>query len=185
MHIDPVWPAGASQILISNDGAFGAAGGTQTLALTPHINWTLKQTGPERLPKTVYVRFLGVGMDTQNFTDDIILDQSPPTLQSASLVGGGPAGTASVATVGTTKTRRPPRGRSYSVKIRARDTIAGLCAVGVSARRTGGTITSIANCHRKGIQRLSKVVRVTATTKPAYLRVRNSAGSWSSWRKLN
>jgi PKD repeat protein len=77
VQVDLVWPSGATQVVLSNDGGFGPAGGTMTLLLTAQVSWTLRQTGPERLPTTVYVRFLGAGIDTQNFTDTIILDQTP------------------------------------------------------------------------------------------------------------
>jgi PKD repeat protein len=176
VQVDLVWPSFATQALISNDGGFGAAGGTMALALAPKVPWTLEQTGPERLPKTVYVRFLGAGIDTQNFTDDIILDQTPPTLESAQLLGGAGAGAASFARAGR---------HSYRIKVNARDKLVGVCAVNASTRKSGGTVVTVKSCHDKGIQRLAKTVTVKASARPRYVRVRNSAGDWSRWLRLS
>src|SRR4029079_5718565 len=50
-----VAPPGTTSLLIANDvGSVGAL--PQPLAST--VDWTLDSSGPERLPKTVYVRFL-------------------------------------------------------------------------------------------------------------------------------
>ena len=53
------WPRLAETALVSNDGGFGAAGGTETVGLAARIPRTLASSGPERLPKIVYVRFRG------------------------------------------------------------------------------------------------------------------------------
>jgi PKD repeat protein len=169
VELEPVWPAGASRALVSNDGGFGTAGGTMTVPLTARIPWTLKQTGPERLPKIVYMRFLGVGVDTTNFTDDIILDQKPPTLQSADLVGAS----------------RGKRGkRIFRVRLKAKDTIVGVCALQLSAKRMGGTVIAVSNCHKKGVTHYAKTLDVKLSSAPVYARVKNSAGSWSTWHQL-
>lgn len=77
VQLDLVWPPFAKEALISNDGGFEPAGGTATDAAAPQVPWTLEQSGSEQLPKTAYLRFLGAGIDIQNFTDYIILDQTP------------------------------------------------------------------------------------------------------------
>jgi len=175
VQIDLVWPGAATQVILSNDGGFGAAGGTSTLPLASEVPWTLEQTGPERLPKTVYARFLGAGIDTQNFTDDIILDQTPPTLQSAQLVGGGSAATAA---------SKRAKTRSYRIKVRAQDKLVGVCALDASPRKSGGTVVTLRNCRYKGILKVAKTVTVKLASRPRYVRVRNSAGSWSRWLTL-
>jgi PKD repeat protein len=177
VQVDLVWPQFATQALISNDGGFGAAGATMTLALAAQVPWTLEQTGAERLPKTVYVRFLGAGIDTQNFTDNIILDQTPPTLQSAQLVGG--AGTSAASSA-----RAKPKAHSYRIKIKAQDKIVGVCEVDASAKKSGGTVVTVKSCHGEGTLSLAKTVTIKMTAQPKYVRVRNSAGDWSRWLKL-
>jgi hypothetical protein len=176
-----VWPADASQALIANDGGFGVAGGAKTLQLAAQVPWVLPRTGADRLPKTVYVRYLGAGLDLNTFTDDIILDETAPTLQSVSLVGTP----ATPAMVSHATTRRRPRLHGYRVRVRGKAAIAGICAVGASSRRSGGQVTTIANCHHKGIVARSRVVVVRSTNRPRYLRVRNSAGTWSRWQRLH
>jgi hypothetical protein len=71
-----VWQLGDNTVLLSNDGGFA---GAEPLPVSAHTPWRLDSSGPERLPKTVYARF---GAGTQTFTDDIILDETEPTLSS-------------------------------------------------------------------------------------------------------
>ncbi len=81
-------PAGATQVLISNDGGFGSGAVQGPVLGSDTYSWTLDSSGPERLPKDVYVRFTGPGLDaTQTYSDDIVLDQRPPGAPSASLSG--------------------------------------------------------------------------------------------------
>jgi len=68
-----IYPPGAEQMSISNDGGFVASS-----FISPEnvISWILESSGPERLPKTVYIRFLGQGINANLiYTDDIILDE--------------------------------------------------------------------------------------------------------------
>jgi hypothetical protein len=95
--ISVVWPAGGWNLLLSNDGGFQNA---ITFPLAPQIAWRLDSSGPERLPKTVYVRF---GASAQTFQDDIILDETQPRLKSVSVQG--PA-SVSVAVAAATKNVR-------------------------------------------------------------------------------
>lgn len=171
--LQPVWPLGSMSIFISNDGGFGATGNAKTVPLSTSIPWKLRQTGIDRLPKTVYIRFLGAGIDTQNFTDDIILDETAPTIISASILGA-PASAASAASAS----------HHFRIRLRAADKIVGLCAVQTSTKRSRGTLTDLRSCRRKGILQLSGSIRVTAPARPRYVRVENSAGSWSRWLRL-
>jgi hypothetical protein len=69
-------PQGATEATISNDGLVNPT----TVPLNGElVSWTLDSSGPERLPKTVYVHFKGPGIDsTAQHTDDIILDETAP-----------------------------------------------------------------------------------------------------------
>ncbi len=171
-----IWPPGAQSALISNNGGFGASGGTKTMALTPHIQWTLQQTGPDRLPKTIYVRFLGAGIDYVNFTDDIILDEQAPTVTSAQLVTSG----ASTSQAQPARTSR----RRYRIRIAATDKIVGLCAVAASIDRRASAIVRLRSCHRRGLAHVSATESFLLSGPPRYVSVLNSAGSWSRWRRV-
>lgn len=174
VELDPVWPVYTSSILIANDGGFGSTGDTADDPLATAIPWTLHSTGADRLPKTVYLRFLGAGVDLVTFTDSIVLDETPPVVSAARLLRGGSA----------VHSGRRARTTAYPLDISARDTIVGLCAVAASTHRAGGTIVRLGSCHERGIARLHRVIALKSTAPPRYVRVLNSAGSWSAWRTL-
>ncbi len=74
-------PSGTTKVLVSNDGGFEDS---SEFGVTSTLSWTLSSSGMERLPKTVYVRFAGTDINpSQSFTDDIILDQTRPTVTRA------------------------------------------------------------------------------------------------------
>jgi FG-GAP-like repeat/PKD domain/FG-GAP repeat len=171
-----VWPAFASNALVSNDGGFNTAGGTTTTALTPTIPWTLRSEGSERLPKIVYVRFPGSLDPTQTFTDDIILDTTTPVVQSASSTGS--ATTASVASAHRHK------GRVFRVRLHATEKLSGISAAQFSTRPSGGITVTFTDRAHQGIQRLARVVKVAMAKRPRYVRVRSAAGNWSKWHRI-
>jgi FG-GAP repeat len=170
--IEAAWPAGTQSILMSNNGGFRTD--TQTVAPAATIDWTLEQTGADRLPKTVYVRFLGVGQDDINFTDDIILDETAPTMESATVSGPG---TAQASAARATKLK------TYRLRLKAKDHLVGVCAVATNQRRSasGEALTTLTSCKARGILRLSRTVDLKLGTAPRYVRVQNSAGDWSRW----
>ena len=135
------------------------------------------------LAETVFVRFLGAGIDAQNFTDDIILDQTPPTLQAAQLLGATVVRSPSLSSASFLRTST--KLRRYRIKVKARDQIVGVCAVATSSRKSGGALVAVKNCHKKGTLRLAKTVTFKLGERPRYVRVRNSAGSWSRWLRLS
>ncbi len=74
------YPAGTRSIKISNDGGFS---GATEISPATSVSWRIISSGSERLPKTVYVRFGGPGIDgSQTYSDDIILDETPPEIES-------------------------------------------------------------------------------------------------------
>lgn len=69
------WPRAASSLLISNDGGFIPAG---SMPVKMRIPWRLDPNGPERQPRTIYVRF---DNDPQTYQDDIVLDRRQPVVR--------------------------------------------------------------------------------------------------------
>src|SRR3954453_2136849 len=93
-------PDAATAVLLDNDGGFAHAF-SFPVASPDRYDWKLDSSDPERLPKTVYARFSGPGVDgTKTFSDDIILDETPPVLTAATLRGGTLRVTARDATSG-------------------------------------------------------------------------------------
>jgi NHL repeat-containing protein len=148
-----VWPRCSATVLVSNDGGFGAA---RSLGVAANLKWRLDSSGPERLPKTVYVRFDGTAV---NYTDDIILDETAPVVSSARLMSTPAAATAA---------------RTYRIRLRAKDRTSGVARVQTAARRGGPSAA----------RRYSTRLRVRATRAPRFVRVRDRAGNWSRWRSL-
>lgn len=153
-----VWPAGASTMLISNDGGFRNA---TSVAVAKNVDWKIRSSGPDRLPKTVYVRFVGDGIDeTKTFTDDIILDETAPVILSARVTYIG----------GARMLVRRPKG-TYRVDLRAKDNLAGIDSV----RLKLGSKTIVSRDYR---------ARLLVTDQPIAVQVCDGAGNWSDWRQL-
>jgi hypothetical protein len=148
--VDAIWPLGARTLTLSNDGGFH---GAATRDIAAHVDWTLDSSGPERLPKTIYVRF---GASSQTFTDDIILDETPPALTGATFAPSAASAAAAKRTV----------------VLKARDQTSGVRSVQAAAKRGRAAKTL----------RYAKRVRVPSTAR--VIRVRDRAGNWSAWRKI-
>ena len=149
-------PDAASELFVSNDGGFTRPF-TSPLQPSFRYAWSLDSSGPERLPKTVYVRFAGTCVDSsQTFQDDIILDETPPTLRTPSVQA--PA-----------KGRRGP----LSLTLKAADTLSGVSSVEV--RRANAQIFAA---------RYKRKVRLTGSPNKLTVRVRDGAGNNSPWKKV-
>jgi hypothetical protein len=99
--VSSVWPPLASSVRLSSDGGFGDA---ETLPVDADVPWTL-ETDSERLPQTVYARFLDGASGPETYQDDIIVDTSLPSVMSARLAS------------------------SRTIKLQARDGVSGLAKV--------------------------------------------------------
>ena len=153
-----VWPECTAALMVSNDGGF-----SNHVSVTPasSVDWTLDSTGPERLPRTVYVRF---GASTQNYTDDIILDQTAPTISAVA--------------VRTTRTsaREAPRAdrapRSLVITTKAADAVSGLAGMQITANRS-----------KPGkVRTFVKTVKARIAGPRVWVRVQDRAGNFSAWR---
>jgi hypothetical protein len=149
-------PAGATSVAISNDGGF-ATPTTSAISCGDTYSWTLTTTGADRLPKTVYVRFGGPGIDPdKTFTDDIVLDQTAPSMSMATL-------------------RRSTTGSGYVLKLNATDRGSGVARVQIASSRTARRFTS-----RAFKTKLSVRYRATAR----YVRAIDRAGNVGMWRAV-
>jgi hypothetical protein len=81
-----VWPANTGKARISADGGFGPSDRTRTVSVAPIVGWKAP-SGSGRVARTVYVRFPDSTTPLQTYTDDIVLDTTHPTVQSATLLG--------------------------------------------------------------------------------------------------
>jgi hypothetical protein len=156
-------PSWANRLRVANDGGFRDA---HTFAVKHKIRWHLAESGPERLPKTVYLRF---GSDAQNFTDDIILDQTNPMVKSAT-VDGATAASASTTIAATAAAERP----TYRVRVRAKDAISGVAKVQFAHSKR----------HPSALAKLERINRYKGTRPPKYVRVKDRAGNYSRWRAI-
>jgi hypothetical protein len=173
VRIGLVWPTGARQVLISNDGGFGATGNARTLPVSEEVPWTLQSGGSDRLPRTVYVRFLGAGVDLLTFTDTIVLDTTAPAIQHAIVIGSGRSTSASRAKL-----------RTFRVLLRATEPISGISAAQLSTTRSAGQQVTLRDPSKRGITRLDSILRVRMARQPHYIRVLSAAGTWSKWRSI-
>jgi hypothetical protein len=180
VQLDLVWPAGATSALVSNDGGFDAKGGTEMIALSPEVPWTLENTGFNGLPETVYVRFLGAGINTTTFADDIIVDETVPSISSATLVGSSGSATSS-AIAAELRGSAASSLHSYSVRVLASEQVSGISTVALSSSTSGGVTVTFTSPKNKGILTLDRTVSVSMATAPRYVRVRSAGGRWSRW----
>ena len=156
-----VWPPFATGMRISNDGGFtGATTVQRDLAATQP--WALDDSVKALYTKVVYVRFSGSGIDeTKTYSDDIILDLTPPKITDASAVAGSGANEMAV-------------GSAVRVRVRAKDNRSGVrwMQVTPSKSRPG---TAIKFTARKTVPLGGKRI---------FIRVQDGAGNWSPWRTV-
>ena len=161
------FPPSTTSLLVANDGGF-----VKALNFRPEklVKWRLDSSGPERLPKTVYLRFLTGTFASPNYTDDIILDERPPVVDQAALVNPPSAASAVAAAL-----------RTYKVRVKARDSNSGVRGVQITAnkRKPGKLIRYTAKTRGK-----LKTVRVKSAKRPRFLRAKDLAGNYSRWKKL-
>lgn len=153
------WPNFASDLMISNDGGFFPF---SQRPVDRTISWRLNSSGPERLPKTIYVRFLGGESGPETYQDDIILDETAPKLKSVLIEGGGGEATASAR-----------RGAGLKLRIAAADKVSGVRRMQITARKSK---------PGKWLRFRAKVPLRKAGGK-IFVRVRDGAGNPSSWKR--
>jgi hypothetical protein len=128
-----------------------------TFPVAPSIAWTLDSSGPERLPKTIYVRFQGGESGPETYQDDIILDQTPPTIESVRASGRGSG-----------------EAHRYKLRIRASDDLSGVDQMQITdnAAEPGDLVPFDAKTE------------VRSRSRKLLVRVQDQAGNFSPWRKV-
>jgi N-acetylglucosamine-6-sulfatase len=157
--INAFWPLAASSMVVSNDGGFLEASELPVAASTP---WQLDSSGPERLPKTIYVRFLGGASGPETYQDDIILDQSAPKLVSAELVSESGGGASSSAKAKTAK-----------IRLKAKDSVSGVDRVQITTKKS----------DPGDILPYKRKVKVKVGGSELFVRVQDRAGNFSRWKR--
>ena len=154
------FPASTTSMLFSNDGGFLSP---TVFPPSASVKWKLDSSGPERLPKQIYVRFLAGTIPSETFQDDIILDEVPPRVQQAIVA---PAASASVAHISAVK-------RRWRVRVRATDSNSGVARLQITS-----------NKRRPGkLLRYRRRLTVRSVARPKWVRARDRAGNFSRWRR--
>lgn len=156
------WPLGYRTAIVSNDGGFvPRVEGPVSNA----IAWTLDSSGPERLPKTIYVRFADGSQVSETYQDDIILDQTRPTIGEASAVAAKRVSQPDVSLRAV---------RKLTVRVRAADGTSGVRSMQIttSKRRPGKWMS------------YKRTRSYRADAAKVFVRVRDGAGNTSGWKRL-
>jgi len=166
-------PDGATSFVLSNDGGFNK--GTTFTTSQTMVNWTLATSGSEKLPKTIYVRFIKAVGDAVTLTDDIILDTTAPALTDASATtSSSTSGAVSVASV-----RAKLKG-GVKMLVKASDANSGIGSVEVRTSSRGrATKIQYANPKAK-----SQTINLKTTSKSLQVRVLDRAGNASKWKDV-
>ncbi len=163
VELDLTGPRWATDMRVSNDGGFK---GADSRGYKTTIDWKLRSSGPERLPKSVYVQYSNEDQTSGSYSDDIILDETAPVI---SVLEAGSASASSL--------RSPlafPSGGGVRVKIRASDKTSGIARMQITGSRLK---------PGKWVKfRKSSLVR-TAKAK-IFVRVRDRAGNASRWKSV-
>ena len=160
------WPRGSTAVILSNDGGFGTS---SRFSLTEAISWTLQSSGNERLPKTVYAKFvLADGSRSSTYTDDIILDETAPVFDG--LTSGAHDGEG----VSVAALRK-------MLTIRASDSNSGIAKFEI--RSSASSPSSYANATTPEAASHSVAVITEATS--VEVRVIDRAGNLSGWKPVS
>jgi hypothetical protein len=151
-----VWRTPANQFIISDDGGFV---GAEPRPVAESVPFALDDSGDDRLPRTVYVRFGADGvMEPETYQDGIILDRGAPRVAVAVLLPPE--------TVGGR--------RSYTVRVGATDTVSGIEGLQLAVDRERPLPFAAGGDE----------ITVTGGAAPRFVRARDRAGNLSPWRRI-
>lgn len=157
-----VWPSFAREAQVSNDGAFHPMH-TSTVSLDDSFQWLLEDAGEGVYTSTVYLRFIGPGLDaTRTYMDTIVLNNTSSTSTTSTSSTTTIVGAAPSASTSTTTTTTPTvLSTTNSVNAMAQST-SGMQGIGSMSVRT--LSARVARSSQKTVMRVlpasRKVCRV-------------------------
>ena len=168
-----VWPFGATEVRISNDGGF-ASSTTQTLSLAEFADWELDDSISGVFTKVIYVRFGGPEVDrSKTYTDDIILDTTSPITSSVSGISAKVPGS-SVTAQSLTSARKK---NGVVLRVKAADRLSGIGSFEVKSSAKGKVVSVRAVSPKAK----SHTVKVKTKARKIWLRSVDRAGNKSRW----
>jgi len=115
--VNMVWPAFATAARISNDGAFAFAR-TTMVPLAESFSWSLEDAGGGVYATSIFVRFVGPGIDgTRTYVDSIVLDRSAVT--TTTIPSSSPQSVEATAIAASTPALTPVTATSTATSIHA------------------------------------------------------------------
>ena len=173
VNLSMVWPEGVTTAIISNDGSFSDA---QEIPVASSVRWRLPSEGTGYLPATVYVRFKNLqqngsgswdsGEGDINYTDDIVLDLSPPDVSSVTATTTSSASVSSFSEVRVNAV--VPKA---TIALSAYDGASGIAAMQVT------TDPAIPGPERV----FSRQITIPIDRGNIAVRVKDNVGLWSPW----
>lgn len=124
--------------------------------------------------KVVYVRFSGPGIDsTRTYTDDIIFDNTTPTIQQVTVTDQQRTSQSFAARSLAAKAKS-----RVTVKCKARDKVSGMKSIQVSTKKSARTASMKVYRAKVEVSLHAKV------KKRVFVRVSDKAGNWTKWKKV-
>lgn len=169
------------EFMISNDGGFSR---TQRKIYTYQqntVSWTLNASQDERMSKTIYVKYRMIdpysgalsSTWSQTMSDDIILDTVAPVVSQVV----AKSSFSLLPTMNFTRDLRTSASRSIKLSLKASDNRSGVKKVQISGAKS--STDAITQIYAKYI-----TVKNLGSKKHIYVRVRDGAGNWSSWKSV-
>ena len=176
VELGVVWPEGVTSMVVSNDGSFADA---KEIPVTSKTRWNLPTGGSGLLPTTIYVRFVSIWPDAGgwvksenewNYTDDIVLDLSPPVVTSVSALAGSSTVAQSMS-LGEVARSMSSMMQTALVSLSVFDSASGISAIQVTDdTATPGPARAYSTQMRVPVQRGTIAVRA-----------KDNVGHWSPW----
>ena len=167
VNLDVVWPAGASELLISNDPNFTSA---TSAALSSSVGWNISTPTTAGSDSTVYAKFIDPQSNVigSTYVDSIVLDQNIPIVSGA-------VATISAATISFSSKGVAPSlsTATYSIDTNANDDNSGIKFIEISDNPHSAL--SLPITYQSTINFVTSSQQSTA-----YIRVQDGAGNWST-----